>query len=57
MNGMKEWTDKYTSEESEKVLSEVYDEIFKRRVVELESTYTQLKEKEEVTTENTETNG
>ena len=41
-----------------KVLSEVYDEIFKRRLVELEATYTQLKQKEsEVTTENTETNG
>jgi len=58
MNGMGEWKDKYGTEESNKVLSEVYDEIFKRRLVELEATYTQLKQKEsEVTTENTETNG
>jgi len=58
MNGMGEWKDKYGTEESNKVLSEVYDEIFKRRIVELEATYTQLKQKEsEVTTENTETNG
>jgi uncharacterized secreted protein with C-terminal beta-propeller domain len=57
MNGMKEWEDKYTTEESNKVISEVYDEIFKRRIVELEATYTQLKKESEVTSENTETNG
>jgi hypothetical protein len=61
MNGMTEWKDKYTTEESDKVLSEVYDGLFKRRLVELESTLKgiedQLKENEKVTTENTETNG
>jgi hypothetical protein len=57
MKGMEEWSDKYTTEESDKILSETYDGIFKRRVVELETTYNQLKEKEEVTTEKTETNG
>jgi hypothetical protein len=57
MNGMTEWENKYTEEESNKVLSEVYDGIFKRRIVELETTYNQLQEKEQVTTENTETNG
>ncbi len=61
MNGMTEWKDKYTTEESDKVLSEVYDGLFKRRIVELESTLKgiedQLKENEKVTTENTETNG
>jgi len=54
---MTEWENKYTEEESNKVLSEVYDGIFKRRIVELETTYNQLQEKEQVTTENTETNG
>lgn len=57
MDGMTEWENKYTEEESNKVLSEVYDGIFKRRIVELETTYNQLQEKEQVTTENTETNG
>jgi len=56
MVGMTEWENKYTEEESNKVLSEVYDGIFKRRIVELETTYNQLQEKEQVTTENTETN-
>ena len=49
MKGMEEWSDKYTTEESDKILSETYDGIFKRRIVELETTYNQLKEKEEVT--------
>lgn len=57
MNGMGEWENKYTEEESNKVLSEVYDGIFKRRIVELETTYNQLQEKEQLTTEKTETNG
>jgi hypothetical protein len=57
MNGMGEWENKYTEEESNKVLSEVYDGIFKRRIVELETTYNQLQEKELVTTEKTQTNG
>ena len=57
MDGMTEWKNKYTEEESNKVLSEVYDGIFKRRIVELETTYNQLQEKEQVTTENSETNG
>jgi hypothetical protein len=57
MDGMTEWENKYTEKESNKVLSEVYDGIFKRRIVELETTYNQLQEKEQVTTENTETNG
>jgi len=57
MDGMSEWENKYTEEESNKVLSEVYDGIFKRRIVELETTYNQLQVKEQVTTENTETNG
>lgn len=57
MDGMTEWENKYTEEESNKVLTEVYDGIFKRRIVELETTYNQLQEKEQVTTENIETNG
>lgn len=57
MEGMTEWENKYTEEESNKVLSEVYDGIFKRRIVELETTYNQLQEKEQVTTENIEKNG
>jgi hypothetical protein len=60
LSGMSEWKDKYTTEESDKILSEVYDGLFKRRLVELETTLRgiedQLKEKEKVTTENTETN-
>jgi hypothetical protein len=50
LDGMAEWENKYTEEESSKVLAEVYDGIFKRRIVELETTYTQLKEQEGVTT-------
>jgi hypothetical protein len=46
MEGMDNWKEKYTTKESENVLSEVYDKIFKQRIVELESTYEQLKEKE-----------
>jgi hypothetical protein len=57
MDGMLEWENKYTEEESNKVLSEVYYDIFKRRVVELETTYNQLQEKELITIGNNETNG
>ena len=46
MEGMDNWKEKYNTKESENVLSEVYDKIFKERIVELESTYEQLKEKE-----------
>jgi uncharacterized membrane protein len=57
MEGMSEWENKYVEEESNEILSEVYDGIFKRRVVELESTYNQLQEKELITIGNNETNG
>lgn len=54
VSGMAEWKDKYTTEESDKILNEVYTSIFNRRIVELETTYNQLKEQEELTiTENT----
>jgi hypothetical protein len=52
INGMSEWSGKYTTEVSDSAIKEVYDNIFKRRVVELETTYNQLKEKEELTTQN-----
>jgi hypothetical protein len=53
LNGMSEWENKYTTEESDKVLSEVYKNIFDRRIVELNHTYEQLKQREEsVTVEN-----
>jgi hypothetical protein len=47
-DGMVEWKDKYSTEESDKILSEVYDNIFKRRIVELEVSYQQLSKKEEI---------
>jgi hypothetical protein len=56
MEGMSEWENKYVEEESNEILSEVYDGIFKRRVVELETTYNQLQEKELITIGNNETN-
>lgn len=53
LNGMVEWETKYSTEESDKILSEVYKGIFDRRIVELQHTYDQLKQKEEsVTIEN-----
>jgi hypothetical protein len=53
LNGMVEWENKYTTEESDKILSEVYKNIFDRRIVELQHNYDQLKLKEEsVTVEN-----
>jgi len=51
-NGMSEWSGKYTTEVSNSAIKEVYDGIFKRRVVELETTYEQLIQKEELTTQN-----
>ena len=56
LDGMKQWSTKYTTEESEKTLFDVYDGIFKRRIIELETSYNQLLEQEELKTENTETN-
>jgi hypothetical protein len=50
MNGMSEWENKYSTEESDKILSEVYKGIFDRRIVELQHTYDQLKQKEETLT-------
>lgn len=53
LNGMSEWENKYSTEESDKILSEVYKNIFDRRIVELQHTYDQIKQKEEpVTIEN-----
>jgi hypothetical protein len=49
---MSEWSGKYTTEVSDSAIKEVYDGIFKRRVVELETTYEQLIQKEELTTQN-----
>jgi hypothetical protein len=46
INGMEEWKNKYNTEDFEKTLSEVYDNIFKRRVVELTTTLEQLEQKE-----------
>ena len=47
MNGMVEWSDKYSTEDSDKILGEVYDKIFKRRIVELEFSYQQISNTEE----------
>jgi len=43
---MEEWKNKYNTEDFDKTLSEVYDNIFKRRVVELTTTLEQLEQKE-----------
>ena len=51
LTGMKEYQDKYTVETSEKVLTEVYERLFSRRVVELQSMVTKLQEQETVVTE------
>jgi len=51
LNGMKEYQDKYTVETSEEVLTEVYERLFSRRVVELQSMVTKLQEQETVVTE------
>ena len=53
LTGMVEWKDKYSTENFNNSIEVVYDNIFKRRILELEYSYTQLKEKEEtVTVEN-----
>jgi hypothetical protein len=49
MTGMEEWVSKYSEEDSNKILAEVYDKIIKRRVVELESTLQQFLETEQTT--------
>ena len=51
LTGMKEYQDKYTVETSEEVLTEVYERLFSRRVVELQSMVTKLQEQETVVTE------
>jgi hypothetical protein len=51
LNGMKEYQDKYTVETSEEVLTEVYERLFGRRTVELESMVTKLQEQETAVTE------
>ena len=50
LNGMSEWENKYSTEESDKILSEVYKNIFGRRIVELQHTYDQIRQKEETVT-------
>lgn len=50
LNGMSEWKNKYSTEESDKILSEVYKNIFDRRIVELQHTYDQISQKEETVT-------
>lgn len=50
LNGMSEWENKYSTEESDKILSEVYKNIFDRRIVELQHTYDQISQKEETVT-------
>lgn len=51
ITGMKEYQDKYTVETSEKVLTEVYERLFGKRMVELQSMVTKLQEQESVVTE------
>jgi hypothetical protein len=51
LNGMKEYQDKYSVETSEKVLLEVYERLFGKRIVELQSTIEQLEKQESVVTE------
>ena len=46
LRDMEEWKNKYSTEDFEKTLTEVYDNIFKRRVVELTTTLEQLEQKE-----------
>ena len=50
LNGMSEWENKYSTEESDKILSEVYKNIFDRRIVELQHTYDQIRQKEDTVT-------
>jgi len=51
ITGMKEYQDNYTVETSEKVLTEVYERLFGKRMVELQSMVTKLQEQESVVTE------
>lgn len=51
LTGMKEYQDKYTVETSEEVLTEVYERLFSRRIVELQTMVTKLQEQETVVTE------
>lgn len=46
IEGMKEYETKYTTEEFESKLTEVYEKTFEQRIKELETTYDKLKEKE-----------
>lgn len=46
LTGMKEYETKYTTEEFETTLKEVYERTFSNRVLELEGLYEQVKEKE-----------
>ena len=46
LNEMSQWETKYSTEESDKILTEVYKGIFDRRIVELQHTYDQIRQKE-----------
>ena len=46
LNEMSQWETKYSTEESDKILTEVYKGIFDRRIVELQHTYDQIQQKE-----------
>jgi hypothetical protein len=52
LNNMTEWETKYSTEEADKILTEVYKGIFDRRIVELQHTYDQIQQKEEKTVDN-----
>ena len=52
LNNMTEWETKYSTEEADKILTEVYKGIFDRRIVELQHTYDQIQQKEEETVDN-----
>lgn len=51
LNGMKEYKDMYSVENSDKVLNEVYERLFAKRIVELQTTLEQIEKQETVTTE------
>ena len=52
LNNMTEWETKYSTEEADKILTEVYKGIFDRRIVELQHTYDQIQQKEEAVDNN-----
>jgi len=52
LNNMTEWETKYSTEEADKILTEVYKGIFDRRIVELQHTYDQTQQKEETVDNN-----